>query len=81
MQLSHETLFVLADGGDTEAQHTLKEVNSYILPFGVEVFYQASEAVFILHSPTRSRTMMGMPAITPSDIIIQDNDGGCDDDE
>lgn len=91
MQLSLQTLALLARSGDTQAGIVMDQYESHSPTTPVEIYYQGEQDVYLLHTPTmavhdhmvpgsviprRPYTLTGMPIIT-----IVDSDGGCDEDD
>jgi hypothetical protein len=83
MQLSLESLILLARSGDTQAAVAMDQYESYSPTTPVEIYYLGVEDIFLLHTPTtavqdhlvagqhlakRSHTLMGMPA--PSKRVL-----------
>ena len=88
MQVSINTLKLLSDQGDEDANFAMISYTFHTSNHrAVEAYY--TDGMFVIHTPKmpgdiiprRAYTLTGMPAATPSGIIIQDNDGDIVDDE
>jgi hypothetical protein len=83
MRLSQQTLVMLARNGDIQAATALSQ---YDLEQGpdTEAYYLGETDVYLIHTPQtlghlpkRPWTLVGMPAVTSS-VIITDDDGEID---
>jgi len=67
MEISHQTLLVLARTGDEQSIDILRQVEneSERVMKGIKFFYQEGTGVFFSKPKIGRDTILGMPAITP----------------